>query len=138
MKNNFEIVKDQITETPQLTKLLREINKKINSFPYKKDIVKHNQLDYWSSLIDKHRAGDCDDYALTKRRHLIESGVPYQCLFPTICIANGEGHLVLIVRTNLNDLLMDNIEKNVVSIKKVNYKWLYRLDPLANNWVSLV
>lgn len=135
--SKFELIGDQVTETSELIKLLKKINQNINSFTYKTDLVKHDQLDYWSSLIDKHKAGDCDDYALTKRRLLIEEGVPYECLFPTICMVDNEGHLVLIVRTNLNDLLMDNIEKRVVDVKKVNYKWLYRLDPLNHKWVSL-
>lgn len=135
--NKFILNKDQVIETPELLDLLDSINREINKFPYRTDKVKHGQLDYWTSLIDKYAAGDCDDYALTKRRKLIEADVPFECMFPTICMAGNEGHLVLVVRTDKRDLMLDNIEKKVVSVSSVNYKWLYRLDARSSKWVKL-
>lgn len=133
----FKIENDQVEETDELMFLLKETNRTYNKFKYRKDKDLHNTEDYWTARIEKYNAGDCDDYALSKRKSLMSAGIPYQCLFPTVCIAGGEGHLVLVVRTNKNDYLLDNNEKNVVPISKVNYEWLFRLDPLKNKWVKL-
>lgn len=133
----FKVNQDQVEETDSLMYLVKETNRTVNKFKYKKDQDLYNTEDYWTSHIEKFNAGDCDDYALSKRRMLMAAGVPYQCLFPTVCIAGGEGHLVLVVRTNKNDYLLDNNEKNVVPVSKVNYEWLFRLDPLKNKWVKL-
>jgi predicted transglutaminase-like cysteine proteinase len=135
--STYQIKGDRIVETPELLSLLDKINREINKFPYRTDISKHDQLDYWTALIDQHRTGDCDDYALTKRKKLIEAGVPYECLIPTICNVGTEGHLVLIVRTDQQDLMLDNIESGVVPVRRVNYQWLYRLDTLSHQWVKL-
>lgn len=133
----YAIEGDRVIETPELLSLLRKINREINKFPYRTDASKHGQLDYWTALIDQHRTGDCDDYALTKRKKLVEAGVPYQCLIPTICNVGTEGHLVLIARTDQQDLMLDNIEADVVPVSAVNYEWLYRLNTLSHRWVRL-
>jgi len=134
---SFVINTDQVTETPALMSLLESVNKEINKFRYEYDHVTYKQKDYWTAYIQKFQKGDCDDYALTKRRLLIEAGVPYQCLFPTVCMVGDEGHLVLIVRTDKNDYMLDSIKKDVDTVKAVNYKWLYRLNPLSKRWVKL-
>lgn len=134
---SFTINQDQVTETPELMKLLTDVNKEINKFRYEFDHVTYKQEDYWTAYIQKFNKGDCDDYTLTKRRLLIEAGVPYQCLFPTVCEVENEGHLVLIVRTDKNDYMLDSIKQDVDTVKKVRYKWLYRLNPLTKRWVKL-
>lgn len=53
--------------------------------------------------------GDCEDYALAKRRQLIEDGWPASTLLMTVVRQpNGEGHAVLMVRTDRGDLILDN------------------------------
>ena len=133
----FELQNNKVKETPELLKLLRTVNNKVNKIKYVEDKRMHNQLDYWTAYMDRYNAGDCDDYALTKRRLLIEAKVPYECLLPTICMVKEEGHLVLVIRTNDTDLVMDNIEPQVLSVDKFNYKWLYRLEPATKEWVKL-
>lgn len=128
---------DEVELTPELMRLLSNVNRYFNSFRYEYDQVKHGQIDYWTARIDKFNAGDCDDYALSKRKRLIEEGVPYQCMFPTICTVGNEGHLVLIVRTDVTDLLLDNIEQRVVGVDRVKYTWWFRLDPVNKSWVAL-
>lgn len=128
---------NEVIQTPELMELLNKTNRHFNKFRYEYDQVKHGQLDYWTAQIDKFNAGDCDDYALSKRKRLIEEGVPYECMFPTICTVGNEGHLVLIVRTDVCDLLLDNIEQRVVGVDRVNYKWWYRLDPVTKTWLAM-
>ncbi len=133
----FELQNNKVKETPELLKLLRTVNNKVNKIKYVEDKRAHNQLDYWTAYMDRYNAGDCDDYALTKRRLLIEAKVPYECLLPTICRVKEEGHLVLVIRTNYADLVMDNLEPRILSVDKFNYKWLYRLEPATKEWVKL-
>ena len=53
--------------------------------------------------------GDCEDYALAKRRALIEDGwPPSTLLIAVVRQKNGEGHAVLMVRTDRGDLILDN------------------------------
>jgi hypothetical protein len=53
--------------------------------------------------------GDCDDYALTKRQRLMTAGYPWEDLLLTECSTETGGrHLVLTVRTNKGDFILDN------------------------------
>src|SRR5262249_45590921 len=62
-----------------------------------------------------HGQGDCNKFALAKRRSLIEHGWPRGALLLTTAITeHGEGHLVLVVRTNRGDLVLDNRLSRVV------------------------
>ena len=55
--------------------------------------------------------GDCEDYALEKRRRLIALGVPAGNLLMTVVRQrNGDGHAVLTVRTGMGDFVLDNLE----------------------------
>jgi len=123
-----------LKETPELLALLTKVNSEINKYPYKTDKVRHKELDYWSALLDIHKSGDCDDYALTKRKKLIEAGISHEALIPVVCNVDREGHMVLVVRTDKRDLVLDNIQKRVVPVSNLNYQWLYKLH--GNRWVE--
>jgi predicted transglutaminase-like cysteine proteinase len=134
----FKLVGDKVVETPELMYLLKEVNKKFNKFPYISDVSQHHETDYWTARIDLFEAGDCDDFALAKRKALIEEGVPFECLKPTICKVDEEGHLVLICRTTNNDYVLDNLRQTVVPVKRLDdYKWLYSLNPVEKQWEKL-
>lgn len=53
--------------------------------------------------------GDCEDYALTKRRELVARGWdPAALRLAFAMTSDGEGHVVLVVRTRGGDLVLDN------------------------------
>ena len=53
--------------------------------------------------------GDCNDYALTKRRALLRKGVPAGALRMAVgTTAQGEWHAVLVVATSAGDMVLDN------------------------------
>lgn len=55
------------------------------------------------------RSGDCEDYAITKRHRLIALGWPTQSLLLAVALTGwGEGHAVLVVKTNKGDFVLDN------------------------------
>jgi predicted transglutaminase-like cysteine proteinase len=56
-------------------------------------------------------AGDCKDYAITKRHELLARGWPSRALLLLeVVVPDGEHHLVLVVRTKDMDLVLDNLD----------------------------
>ena len=94
-------------------------------------------VERWSYPDDGY--GDCEDYALLKRRILIEAGWPREALLLTLVRgADGEGHTVLTVTTDKGDYVLDNQNENVVAWTETGYRFVKRQsqsDP--NVWVSL-
>jgi len=55
------------------------------------------------------KQGDCEDFALTKRKKLIEMGWSSRSLRIAVALTGrGEGHAVLIAKTSEGDLVLDN------------------------------
>lgn len=83
--------------------------------------------------------GDCEDYALLKRKILIEKGWDYKYLsLAVVEQKNGEIHAVLVVRTQFGDFMLDNLEKSVKSWHKADYRWIKK-QSVANpfRWVTI-
>jgi predicted transglutaminase-like cysteine proteinase len=72
-------------------------------------------------------AGDCKDYAVTKRHELLARGWPSRALLlAEVVVPSGEHHLVLVVRTKNVDLVLDNLNANVrpVATTYRQYQWV--------------
>ncbi len=84
--------------------------------------------------------GDCEDYVLAKRRALIEAGWPASTLLITVVKqANGEGHAVLLVRTDRGDLVLDNQVGTVDLWLDTPYKFIKRQSQAhAGAWVDMI
>ncbi|TCL73649.1 transglutaminase-like cysteine peptidase [Rhizobium sp. BK251] len=83
--------------------------------------------------------GDCEDYALLKRKMLIDAGFsPSDVLMTVVLQPNGEGHAVLTVRTDHGDFVLDNMRDKVMLWSDTEYTYLKREsseDPAR--WVKL-
>jgi predicted transglutaminase-like cysteine proteinase len=83
--------------------------------------------------------GDCEDYALLKRKMLIDAGVsPSDLLMTVVLQPNGEGHAVLTVRTDHGDFILDNMRNKVMLWADTEYTFLKRQsvdDPVR--WTKL-
>lgn len=78
--------------------------------------------DIWQANVT---SGDCEDFALTKRRQLISLGWPVGAL--RIAVARtrqGEGHAVLVVKTSKGDLVLDNRTSKVRTWNRTNLTWI--------------
>lgn len=76
----------------------------------------HGVADVWNI---RARVGDCEDFALEKRRQLLARGWPSSALVLAIGrLPSGEGHAVLIVRTTGGDLVLDNLESEVLPLER--------------------
>jgi predicted transglutaminase-like cysteine proteinase len=78
------------------------------------------------------KAGDCNDYAVTKRHELLARGWPARSLLLAEVVTNwGEHHLVLVVRTRDADLVLDNLTPEIRTWSKTSYEWV-RIQSPAN------
>lgn len=84
--------------------------------------------------------GDCEDFALEKRRLLIEAGWPASTLLLSVVKqTNGEGHAVLVVRTDRGDLVLDNQVGTVELWSQTTYKYVKRQSQAhAGQWVDMI
>lgn len=70
-------------------------------------------------------AGDCNDYAVTKRHRLIAAGWPSQRLLLAVVITpTGQGHLVLVARMPQGDMVLDNLSDAVKPWQKTQFEWV--------------
>jgi predicted transglutaminase-like cysteine proteinase len=70
-------------------------------------------------------AGDCNDYAVTKRHELLAKGWPSRSLLlAEVATSWGEHHLVVVVRTREGDFVLDNLNANIRAWSKTNYQWV--------------
>jgi predicted transglutaminase-like cysteine proteinase len=73
------------------------------------------------------KAGSCNEYAVEKRRWLLAHGWSAAALsLAVVRLPDGRGHLVLTVRTDLGDLVLDNLTNRVVSVDQTDYTWIER------------
>jgi len=105
-------------------------------------IIPRTDMEMWGkeevwSYPDRY--GDCEDYALEKRRELMEKGVPAGDLLLTVVRQpNGAGHAVLTVRTSLGDYILDNLELRVLAWTDTDYRYLKRQSETdSGEWVSI-
>jgi predicted transglutaminase-like cysteine proteinase len=70
-------------------------------------------------------AGDCHDYAVTKRHQLLAMGWPsHALLLAEVVTTWGEHHLVLVVRTRQGDFVADNLSPDIRPLAKTAYVWV--------------
>lgn len=70
-------------------------------------------------------AGDCNDYAVTKRHQLIAMGWPQEALrLALVRIDGGQGHLVLVARLSDGDVVLDNLSATVRPWNTLGYDWI--------------
>jgi predicted transglutaminase-like cysteine proteinase len=83
--------------------------------------------------------GDCEDYVLLKRRMLIDAGWPASALLITVVRdLKGDGHAVLMVKTDRGEFVLDNQEATIKDWRDTGYRYVKRQsqsDPSV--WVSL-
>ena len=91
----------------------------------------------WEDPTDE--SGDCNQFALAKRRALLELGWPREAVLLSVAITEqGDGHLLLIVRTSDGDLALDNRVAGVVDWTWLRYRWVSRQSQLRpTEWLSI-
>lgn len=98
------------------------VNREVNHAISPKENVNGVMAEEW---LVSPRAGDCNDYAVTKRHKLLARGWPSRSLLlAEVVTPSGEHHLVLVVRNREDDLVLDNLNAQVRSVSQVQYEWV--------------
>lgn len=123
-----ESVQAQVVSLTEVRKAeLAIINRNVNRSIKPSDKVIASADDVW--LVSPHE-GKCTDYAITKRHELLARGWPgYSLLLAEVVIPSGEHHLVLVVRTREDDVVLDNLNEDVHPISAIHYKWVRAQQP---------
>lgn len=92
-----------------------------NSVTYKADVLQYGRPEYWELA---GAFGDCEDYALAKRGHLLSLGYSPDSLYLALCwCETGDYHCVLLVETDRGLFALDNRYLTPMPPSKLPYKW---------------
>jgi predicted transglutaminase-like cysteine proteinase len=100
------------------------------------DMENYGVADFWTYPID---AGDCEDYALLKKRYLQGMGFNADQLLMTVVLdENSQGHAVLTIPTDKGDFILDNRRAEILRWDQTGYVFLKRQSQQqATQWISL-
>ena len=126
-----------VTLTPRAWQLITGVNQRVNATIKPMTDMEHWGVpDRWDLPTDGR--GDCEDFQLLKRKLLVERGIPRRAMRMTVVIDElGEGHAVLMVRTDRGDYILDNKTSAVLPWDQTGYVFVKRESQDAMAWVSL-
>jgi predicted transglutaminase-like cysteine proteinase len=133
-----ETIARDIVMTPKVWADLGRVNKYVNNTVKPLTDAEHwGTIEKWSYPSDGY--GDCEDYALQKRKMLIDAGWPRESLLITVVRdRNNEGHAALTVTTDKGEFVLDNEITSVVSLIQTGYHYVKRQSQTdQNQWVSI-
>ena len=124
--------------TPAALSDIERVNRKVNMAVQPVTDMDHwGVVDRWDYPLDGK--GDCEDYALLKRKILMHDGYPRQALLVTVVKDHeGEGHAILTIKTNQGEFVLDNLDDRVLPWADTGYRFIKRQsqeDP--NVWQSI-
>jgi len=120
----------QVTMSADLLTSLKQVTIQVN----RAIRPKRDKADTWDL---NPRAGDCEDYVLSKRSALIRNGVaPGALRIAYTHTGWGEPHAVLVVKTNEGDLVLDNLNNAVKSLRSTGYSIRSMSGPNPLRWVA--
>lgn len=110
--------------SPKRNAELQQVNRSVNSrIREQSDMATVGKADDWRVPTT---VGDCEDFAILKKKELISRGWPASALLLTVARHRGEGHTVLTVRTSEGDLILDNLTSTVRDWSKTPYQYFAR------------
>ena len=128
---------DAIVLTPQAWKTINDVNVQVN-----KAVLPVTDQDHWG-VVDRwdypdDGMGDCEDFQLLKRKLLVAAGLPRRALRMTVVIdEEGDGHAVLMARTDHGDFILDNKHDVVLPWQETGYRYIKREGSEDAQWVWL-
>ena len=109
---------------PAVKKINLQINNKIT---WQSDLDRYGLEERWTMPLafDLGRYGDCEDFALEKRRLLLQMGIPAGALALATTTSKATGsHALLVIRTTQGDYVLDNTTPWVLPWAETDYKWI--------------
>jgi predicted transglutaminase-like cysteine proteinase len=127
----------RFSASPQRLTELDIVNRTVNrEIEPATDLEIYGQTEYWTLPVLR---GDCEDYALLKRKRLMARGWPASSLLITVVRdEKGEGHALLTARTVQGDFILDNKVDEVKLWTRTPYEFVMRQSYLNPRiWMSL-
>ena len=103
---------------------IRSVNRQMNGKPYITDPVNWHMPDYWATPLQfLRRAGDCEDYAISKYMALKELGFKVDDMRIVVLQDTNLNvpHAVLVVFLGERQLVLDNQVNNVVPAESIRH-----------------
>jgi predicted transglutaminase-like cysteine proteinase len=105
----------KVAATDDIMVTLRKVNSRVNGAIRPR--ADRAGADVWTASTPT--AGDCEDYALAKRRALISAGLPASSLrLAYVKTRRGDDHAVLIVKTSKGSLVLDNLTSKILPLSQ--------------------
>jgi predicted transglutaminase-like cysteine proteinase len=124
--------------TQALWQQLLDVNARMNAtIVPETDEALYHVAEFWTY---PRGYGDCEDIALAKRRALVKDGWPASTLLMAVVReSDGEGHAVLMVRTDRGDLVLDNQDGSVRVWNDTPYRYVKRQSQAdQGQWVDIL
>lgn len=132
-----ETASGPVALTEALRRDLLEVNQALNDQVIGvTDEAYYQKREFWT-YPDGY--GDCEDYALAKRRALVERGWPATALLMALVRQrNGDAHAVLVAVTDAGDLVLDNLVGDILDWDQTDYKFIKMQTPATlDRWVDI-
>ncbi|CAD0185603.1 hypothetical protein RUESEDTHA_02496 [Ruegeria sp. THAF57] len=124
--------------TQQEMRIINRVNRQVNATTREvTDQSQYRTVERWA--LPTSRGGDCEDFALLKKRDLIRAGIdPSKLLIATVLDTQRQAHAVLVYRSAGGDLVLDNLTNSIKPWSATRYLFLRMQDPRKpSNWVGI-
>lgn len=113
----------------------RSVNRRVREIS---DHAQYGRAEHWA--LPTARGGDCEDFALLKKRELIARGLPAnRLLIASVFDKRRNSHAVLVLRTDTGDLILDNLTDRVVGWRETGYTFVRMQNPSdPRRWVAVL
>ena len=90
--------------------------------------------------LPTRRGGDCEDFALLKKKELIAAGMrPQDLLIATVLDRKRGSHAVLVLRTSSGDYVLDNLSNRIKPWRETGYSFIRMQNPQnPDRWVAVL
>ena len=117
--------------------IIQAVNNRVNA-----SVTPLSDQDHWGIPdrwdLPNDGYGDCEDIQLLKRKLLAERDLPRRAMRMTVVIDRlGDGHAVLMVRTDRGDFILDNKTDAILPWVRTGYVFAKREGHDSAAWVSL-
>ncbi|MFD0463796.1 transglutaminase-like cysteine peptidase [Microvirga aerilata] len=124
----------QVSLTSERMAQLQQVNSHVNSTVREvSDLEQYGREDVWA--LPTSGKGDCEDFALLKRKMLIERGWPASSLSITVgATSQGEAHAVLTVSTSQGQYVLDNLTSAILSPAQTGH--VFHARQAGRGWIT--
>ncbi len=134
-RSSAATVRDASDKLALANKINRAVNRQVREIS---DQRQYKTREYWA--LPTRRGGDCEDFALLKKRELQRAGIaPDRLLIATVLDRKRRAHAVLVLRTEAGDYVLDNLTSRIKPWNKTGYSFLRMQDPsVASGWTAVM